>query len=565
MPAHLRRRLSFVSTLLIGAAIALALRLVSVQIVQGAELRAQAEAARENRLRIPEPPRGMIYDRDGFLLTVNELHYSVEAHPPFIRNVDLAARRLAPILHVPAASIATVLSGEASWVCLDPLVTAQEGEAIQELGLQGIVVERRWLRHYPHHTLTSHLLGFVNRNGVGFYGLEGRYDPILQARTPQWQGETGPSARWPLPHEEGTVDPPLAGTDLVLTFDLGVQAMVAGELERALNEFQAAGGTIIVLDPNTGAILAMVTQPAYDPNHYERYVYQEREQDFLSPAYGAQYEPGSVFKIITLAAALESGHVTPQTTYYDAGRIEYGGRVFRNWDENAYGEQGLVGLLGHSLNVGAVWLATQMGPDDFYHYLQAFGVGQPTGVDLQGEAVGWLRVPGDLEWHDSDLGANSFGQGLAMTPLQVVSAVAAVANEGRLMRPYVVAQQVRPDGTVLDSQPVVRGQPISAETAATLTELLAQALEQHLPQTQVAGYRIAGKTSTAQIPVPGGYDPRWTIASFVGYGPVRDPQLVILVRLDRPQTSPWGSQTAAIVFQRLATQLFPMLGIAPDE
>jgi cell division protein FtsI/penicillin-binding protein 2 len=318
------------------------------------------------------------------------------------------------------------------------------------------------------------------------------------------------------------------------------------------------------MDPRTGEILAMASQPAYDPDRHEWYIYRGQEGIFLSPAVGAPYEPGSVFKIVTVAAALDSGTITPIYTYVDTGQIEVGGRVFTNWDGKAYGERDLVDMLGLSLNVGTVGLAAQMGPDTFYRYVRAFGFGRPTEVDLQGENAGHVRVPDDLDWRDSDLGANAFGQGLTVTPIQMISAAAAVANDGRLMRPYLVARQLQSNGDVVESRPVVRGQPIRPQTARTLTEILAQAVERHLPQALVPGYRVAGKTGTAQIPIPGGYDPTWTIASFVGFGPVRDPQLVILVRLDRPQASPWASDTAALVFQRLASRLFPMLGIPPD-
>lgn len=563
--AILRQRAMLILVILGLIAVGLCVRLADIQLVHGAELGQRAESERRHVLLVQQPPRGLIMDRNGFLLVFNELHYAVEANPPYIHDIGYAAERLGPILRTPSSVLSATLGSGASWVSLEPYATAQQGEAIRALGLEGITVRRRWVRHYPHGTLAAHLLGFVNRDGVGFYGVEGYYDRFLAPESPCWVGETGPSGRWPLPQEEGTVSPPYAGVDLVLTIDVGMQAIVESELARAIAEYRAEGGTIIVMDPRTGAILALATHPAFNPNSYERYIYWEREEVFLGPAWGAQYEPGSVFKIVTMAAALDSGTVTSQTTYIDMGQIEWGGRVFYNWDRNAYGERDMIDLLAHSLNVGAVWLTTQMGPDTFYRYVRAFGFGAPTGVDLQGEASGQVRMPGDLDWHDSDLGASAFGQGLAATPLQVISAFAAVANGGQLMRPYVVAQQILPDGTVIDSQPVVRGQPISAETAYTLTEMMAQAVERNMPLAQVPGYRIAGKSGTAQIPIPGGYDPQATIASFVGFGPVEDPQVVVLVRLDRPQASPWGSQTAAPTFQRVISQIFPLLGIPPGE
>jgi cell division protein FtsI/penicillin-binding protein 2 len=223
----------------------------------------------------------------------------------------------------------------------------------------------------------------------------------------------------------------------------------------------------------------------------------------------------------------------------------------------------MVDLLAHSLNVGAARLSTQMGGQTFYRYVQAFGIGKVTGIDLQGEEAGSLRTPGDLSWHESDLGTNAFGQGLSVTPIQMLTAVAAVANDGVLMRPHVVAQMI--DGSqVMTAKPAPTGRPISGQVARTLSGMLEQAVQREL-QLKVPGYRIAGKTGTAQIPIAGGYDDPWTIASFVGWGPVSDPRLVILVKLDRPTSSPYGSQTAAPVFMRLASRMFVLMGVPPDE
>jgi cell division protein FtsI/penicillin-binding protein 2 len=223
-------------------------------------------------------------------------------------------------------------------------------------------------------------------------------------------------------------------------------------------------------------------------------------------------------------------------------------------------------VLVKSLNVGTAWLSTQMGPDTFYHYVRAFGIGQPTGVDLAGEVVGQLWLPGDFEnWHDANLGTNSFGQGLAVTPIQMATAVATVANDGIRLRPHIVGRCIAPDGSVIVSQPVVEAQPISPNTAQQLSEMMVRVVEEGAPGARVEGYRVAGKTGTAQIPVPGGYDKQRTIASFVGFGPVPDPQFVILIKLDRPKTSIWAVDTAAPAFSRLASRLFVVLDIPPDS
>ena len=354
------------------------------------------------------------------------------------------------------------------------------------------------------------------------------------------------------------------GTDLILTIDRTAQAIAEEELARGLKDTGAKSGSIIVMNPRNGDILAMASAPSYDPNAYADLVNDKSDQ-FVDPAISSNYEPGSVFKIITLAAALDLGTVTPETTYLDTQYIEVGGRLLWNWDRQGHGVVNMIEMMAKSLNVGAATLSTRMGQQNFYRYLRAFGVGRPTGIDLQGEAAGLLRTrdTDPADWSEADLGTNAFGQGLAMTPIQLVTAVAAVANDGLMVQPHVVKQIV--DGDKVTTAQVVKvGRPITERTAHTLTDVLVQAVEQEVKFAQVPGYRIAGKTGTAQIPIAGGYDDPWTIASFIGYGPASNPQLIILVKLDRPTSSPYGSATAAPVFQRVATRLFALFGIQPD-
>ena len=554
MPVHIRPRLTFLALLLVPLALLLVWRLLDIQVVHGAAYRQQAVQERRRDLALLEPPRGSIADANGFPLAISEPHYQISASPIYIANVGAVAEILSPILQIPAETLSATMAQTSQGVILAPYASWEQGEEVKKLRLSGVGASPHWLRRYPHGPLAAHLLGFTAYSGEGFYGLEGYYDRALRPLTVEVVTEVDPSGMQPLPHEEGQIPTPQRGNHLVLTVDLAMQMAAEEELARGLKEFGAERGLVIVMDPRTGAILALAVQPSFDPNEYLQY----QEEMFLNPAVNTQYEPGSIFKIITLAGALDSGAVSPEFTYVDTGRIEVGGQVITNWDNQAYGEQDLVGLMGHSLNVGAATLAVRMGPGTFYRYVRTFGFGQPTGVDLQGEVAGTVHMPGDLDWYDSYLGTNAYGQAIAVTPMQMAAAVAAVANGGRLVRPYVVARQIRPDGSVLDSRPVVRGQPISPETARVVTEILARATERHIPQATVPNYRIAGKTGTAQIPVPGGYDPHGTIASFIGYGPVEDPRLLILVRLDRPRTSPWASQTAALVFQRLALRILPL-------
>ena len=558
-----RRRLRLVSILLIGLVLVIVAQLVQVQIVDHRFYEEWAREQRERLIAMAAPPRGAIRDRNGHLLAGNAVIYAIEADTAYVVDAGATAAALGPLLHMPAVHIEQLLRSEDPWVQIASLVSKEVGEQIAALGLWGITVRPMWTREYPEGTLASHMIGFCNAEGTGFYGVEGFHDALLQPERVEWRGPVDLASEQ-IPWVVVPVLLPQPGTELVLTLDRTVQALVEAELERSVQEYQAEGGTIIVMDPRTFEILALASLPNYDPGRYNDF-YGLEPPPFEDPAVSKQYEPGSVFKVLTVAAALDAGLVTPETTYYDQGWIEVGGLVVVNASRQAYGERTVADVLVHSLNVGTAWLSAKMGPDIFYRYLQKFGIGQVTGVGLAGEVAGQLLLPQDYErWHDSNLGVNSFGQGLAVTPLQMIAAVAAVANDGERLRPHIVSRRIAADGTVSASRPVVEAQVVSPQMARTLTEMMVRVVEEGVPQAKVEGYRIAGKTGTAQIPIPGGYDKEGTIASFVGFGPVPDPQLIILVKLNRPKTSPWGSQTAARAFQRLAARLFVILGVPSD-
>lgn len=559
-----RRRLRLVSILLIGLVLLIVAQLVQVQVLQHTFYKEWAGDQHERRIVIGEPPRGVVRDRHGNLLAGNAVMYSIEADTAYVVDVDETAAQLGLVLHVPAAEVKRLLESDGPWIQIKSPVSKSTGEEIADLKLPGIAVRALWKRAYPEGVLASHVLGFCNAEGQGYYGIEGFHDGLLQPVRVEWHGPVDPASEQ-MPWAVAPVVLPQPGTELVLTLDRTIQALVEEELARSVREFQAAGGTIIVMNPRTFEILAMASWPHYDPGKYHAFFVDGQRLPFEDPAVSQQYEPGSIFKVLTLAAALDSGLVTPEVTYVDEGQIEVGGQVIKNASRQAYGEQTVSDMLIKSLNVGAAWLSVRMGSDTFYRYVQAFGIGRRTQVDLAGEISGQLWLPGDYEhWYDSNLGTNSFGQGLAVTPLQMVTAMATVANDGTRLRPHIVGRRVTSDGTVSTSQPVIEAQAISPQTARQLSEVMVRVVEEGVPHARVPGYRVAGKTGTAQIPIPGGYDKEGTIASFVGFGPVPDPQVVVLVKLDRPQTSPWASDTAAWSFQRLTERLFVVLGVPPS-
>ncbi len=560
MAANSSTRWRILATIAILSAGALILvgQLFRWQVLEHETFLALAEEEHQSEVTI-RPRRGAIYDRNGFLLAADTFQYAVSASPSMISDPYTTADRLFPLLETSRDDTLTALTSDTAWIPLARGVPQPIGETIIEWDITGIQVESHAKRVYPGETLSAHLLGFVNDNDNGFYGVEGYYDAMLRGTPGLRQGERDPFGS-SIPIGLGQYIPPRDGKSLVLTIDRTAQYIVERELENAVATYQAESGTVVVLDPKTGAVLAMASWPTYDPNRFAK----TDQVLFPDPAVSEQYEPGSVFKVITIAAGLDSGVITPESTIYDGGMIEVGGRTIYNWDRQSHGMVDMTTVLGKSLNVGAAQVAVTLGKERFYTYVRRFGFGRITEVDLDSEGPGTLKTPGDPDWHESDLGTNSFGQGIATTPLQMAAAMVAVANDGLLLKPYIVQQFIEGDRT-LSVQPTVVRRVILAQTAQTLTDMLVKAVIQETELAQVPGYSVAGKTGTAQIPVPGGYHPSLTVASFAGFLPADDPALVILVVIDKPQTSPWGGQVAAPVFASIAQQLVVIFDIPPDE
>ncbi len=548
-------------------------RLIDLQVLEHGRYHDEVEALVYRQYTLPQPPPGRIYDRTGALLVGSVPVYDVGAEVSLIRDPQAAARALAPILDLPLGDLVAILTPPANledrpvvWRPIAKKVSEEKARQLQELELPWLTLTPTWQRTYPEGNLAAYVLGFVNEEGNG-YGILGSQWEVLQGEPLRLAGEvTGETA--PLAHtlaRTGRSPLPEAGMDLILTLDRTVQAYVEEQARLATEQYKAQGCTIIVMDPRTGEIIAMASWPKYDPARYAEYMAEGEATIFSDPAVTRLYEPGSTFKVITVAGALDAGLVNLDWSYYDAGGLEYGGIIVRNWDGRAYGQQNLQGLLAKSLNVGAATLSTRvMGPEVFYRYVRAFGFGQATGIELAGEAAGVVHLPSDWNWEDAFLATNSFGQGIAVTPLQMITAFAAVANDGVMMQPHLVAERRYADGSSVRVTPRPLGQPISSETARTLQELLARAVEKEVPQAMVPGYRIAGKTGTAQIPGVGGYEQDQVIGSFIAFGPLPDPEVVVLIKIDRPGNEPWlrwGSQTAAPFFAQMAPRLFTLLGI----
>jgi cell division protein FtsI/penicillin-binding protein 2 len=527
-------------------------RLTFFQVLQDEAL-AEIGRSIHNQQVIAQPERGIIYDRNMAVLAGNSNDYQIGVSPALVTEADLIATALSPVLQEPRHEILRTLQSDRPFELLAGRVSPEVADAIRQLPYEGLQIDPLPRRVYPQGELLCHTLGYTDFAGVGGSGLEGYYQGELAG-----EAASATINISPLTAQESVIA--REGADLVLTIDRSVQFVIEKHLAQAMIDYGSLSGTIIVMDPQTGAILAMASLPCYSPGKF----FEADENLFSNPAVSRQYEPGSVMKLVTMAAALDSGTVNPQTTYYDAGVLELGGYPLYNWDRGAYGTVDMTTLLANSLNVGAATIATWMGPDNFYSYMQRFGFGRPTGIDLMAEAAGQLPLPGGADWTESNLGTNAFGQGLATTPLQMISAISALANDGYLMQPYLV-QEIHSQSGDFTHEPTVLSRPVSELTANQLMAMSVNAVRLGIPDSLIEGYTIAGKSGTAQIPEGGIYHPDDTIASFVGWLPADDPAMVILVKLDRPSISPWGGTTAAPTFSAMAQELVALLGIPPDN
>ncbi|NWG08140.1 MAG: penicillin-binding protein 2 [Chloroflexi bacterium] len=515
------------------------------------------------------PERGEIYDRGGHLLAGNRTVYEVGVSLPDMTDPEKLASVLGTYLGLSYDEVYNKLTDSPeSWqyVVIQDYVGAETVSSIQELmrqmedaddsSLSGLGFKPHFQRSYPENSLASNVLGFVTRDGRGYFGIEEKYNDLLAGNPVQVWVPRDPNKAAEIPKVPN-------GTTLVLTLNRDLQAKVETILDQALMNYGAENGAIIVMDPRNGEILAMATTPRLNLNNYTDYFTLYDNGSQYNRAIGMAYEAGSVVKVLTMAAALDTGTVTPGTTYIDTGSIVVGGINIQNWNRDSWGQQDMIGCLQHSLNVCLAWVATQMGPQTFYGYMERFGLGHPTGIDLAGEAMGRLKVPGDSDWYNVDLGTNAFGQGVTVTPLQMMMAVSAIANDGRMVTPHVLYSMLR-DGHQYNVPSQYAGSPISAETARTLNEMLAISLEQESSLALLPGYRLVGKTGTAQIPTDFGYDSTHTNVSFIGWGPADDPQFMIYVWLQKPSASIWSSETAAPVFAQVAEETVIMLNIPPD-
>jgi cell division protein FtsI/penicillin-binding protein 2 len=540
----------------------LVVRLFYWQVIRSPELRLEAASQYYFTFTLPAQ-RGAILASDFKPLVLNQSAYLAYAQPKDIRDIAGFSTQVSSILGLDRKNLEIALSEPGKmWVPVAHKVEASRVSELRALALNGLGFEREPKRMYPESSMAAHLVGFVGSDEQGkdrgYFGLEGYYNRELSGKdgylqlekdvrgSPILVGET---------HRTESYD----GRSIVLWLDRSVQRSAEQRLLEGIGKYGAKAGSVVVMDPKTGGILAMASYPNYHPGAFAQYP----KEYYQNPVIAGVYEPGSTFKVLVMAMGIDRNAVKSTTIAEETGPVRVGEYRIRTWDDSYRGTISMTDVLVHSSNVGMVFVQKKLGKEGMLDALHRFGFGQLTGIDLQEEAEANIRT--DSDWNEIDLATASFGQGIGVTPIQMVRAVGAIANNGKMVKPQVVKEIRDESGNVVRNKPNNVFSVISPNTAQIVTEMMVASVDRgEAKWAKPKGYRIAGKTGTAQIPVAGHYDENKTIASFVGFAPADNPKFVMLVTLNEPTSSPWGSETAAPLFFAISRDLFSYYGISPQ-
>lgn len=561
MAGSLARRRRYVLLLLLLCAFGMVLfRLVTLQVWQAPELSAKANRQHQKTVSL-EGARGTIVDRHGKILAMNVEVQSVFGVPTTVDNPLKTARQLSPILGMRADELERKLQQNRNFVWLARKLDPEQGRQLDRSPIDGIGTVMEGRRFYPRGPLLAHVLGFAGMDGGGLEGIEHRYEPDLRGEKRMVVVQR--DARRRAVFSKGSTEQiPTPGHSLTLTIDEVIQSVTERELEDTVGRARAKSGTMIVLDPKTGAVLAMAVSPRFDPNALSALGPDRWRNRALTDA----YEPGSTMKMMMAAAAIEERVVRPNTMVFgEHGHMMVANTVIH--DHERLGWVSFAQVIQKSSNIGAAKTGMALGEQRLYRYLRAFGFGQRTEIDLPGESAGLVRNPKD--WGRRSVASISMGQEISATPLQMVSAVAAIANGGVLMKPYMVSEIRDADGHILRQiPPQAKRRVISPETARSVTKILEGVITDGTgTKAAISGFRVAGKTGTAQKidPRTGTYSASRFVASFTGYVPADNPQLAMIVVIDEPQGDTWGGAVAAPVFSRVGEQVLSYLGVPSNE
>ena len=506
------------------------------------------------------PKRGVIYDRNGEILAKSQTVFRLYIDKKIFKRNEENIKAIAKELGVEEASIEAKLDLDRVWVSIVKNLSVQKKQALENLSIKGLVFEQELKRVYPEASLSAHLLGFVGKNkegeSVGYFGIEGYYDKALQGLAGIVKSQRG-GGGLPVLFGIQQIIEPGKGVELYLTIEKGLQKIVKRRLKEGMEAYGAKIGCITVVNPSTLEILSLVCLPDYDPNEYYKYP----EEYFVNYFVSNSYEPGSIFKPLIVGAALEEGVIEKDTKVDESGPVTIGDAQINTWDNKYEGEITITRVLERSSNVGMVRIGEKLGKKNIWKYLKLYGFFEKTGIDLEGEGKSIIKPKG--KWYPVDYATVTFGQGIAVTPIQMLRAFSAVVNGGELLKPYVVYKV--DDGREKLVERKVQRRVLSEKTSKTLRLMLVKAVENGLVKwKRPEGYSIGGKTGTAQIPIKGRYDPEKTLASFMGFFPAEKPKILIMVMLKEPEASPWGSETAAPIFFKLVKDLIVYYNILPE-
>ncbi len=553
--------------------VVLSIRLFNIQITQAKSYKELASGQQGLNAKLL-PTRGEIkvydkYSSKPFPVATNVKQPLVYLVPGEITDKNKVVDALSEILNLESSTVAEKVGAQKKlYVPVKKNISKEEQEQVEELKLAGVKIDFEVTRFYPEQEMLSNVLGFTafksdsGASRVGVYGLERSFEQELSGKPGQVKSSKDANGLW-LFGGKSDFKPPEDGQQLVLTVDRTVQLTTEKILSDTVQKHKADGGCIMVVEPKSGGVIAMASNPTFNPNTYNEVEDPKYYQNLCTQG---SYEPGSVFKPLTMAAAIDAGALGPETEYVDQGFEEIAGYQIKNSDNKAHGTQNMVQVLEKSLNTGMIFVQRQMGNVKFKNYVEKFGFGKSTGLEVIERTGGLDNLKGNIELNYATA---SFGQGVLVTPAQMVKAYTALANKGLMTNLHLVNSRVKPGGEVIETKDEVKQeQVISAKTASTVSAMLVSVVENgHGKKAGVKGYYIAGKTGTAQVARKDGkgYDADNNIGTFIGYGPVTDPQFVILVRIDHPRTVQFAENTAAPAFGELASFLVSYYGIPPTR
>jgi cell division protein FtsI (penicillin-binding protein 3) len=550
--------------LLIAAGVGLGLNLYRLQIVQGPKLTERARNQQMVNLR-PYMPRRPMIDRNGNVVAIDRPVYTVYAHPKlFEQSPAEISEQIAPILGKEPGELLKLFNSKRSGITLDPALSEELADQLMSLRLNGFEFIQKYSRFYPHNDLLADVVGYVNVDRRGQAGLEYSQEKLLERSVQTVRlSRAGNGALLPDNAPEGFLN--FDDLQLQLTLDSRLQRVARGALKQQIEKFQAKRGSVIVMDARDGALLALVSQPSYNPNQYS----QAEISLFKNWAVADLYEPGSTFKPLNIAIALENGVINPEDQFNDPGTIRVADRTIKNAEKNGYRRLNIAQILQTSSNVGMVQIIQRLKPTVYYNWLERLGLGQPAETDLPFEATGRLKSQEKFIASSIEPATTSFGQGFSLTPLQLVQMHGALANGGKLVTPHVVRGLIDGQGQIHYSPtlPAPR-QVFSPATAQKVVEMMETVVSDGTGKaSEIEGYRIGGKTGTAQKASPnGGYIPGARITSFVGILPVENPRYVVLAIVDEPKgENAYGSTVAAPIVKTVLESLIPIEKIPPSK